>query len=167
MKNLFETARVEEVEQRLGRLQPDSQRQWGKMNPAQALAHCSAAFDLAMGKPPVSPRVFLGRLIGPLVKKSLLVKGEPMRRNATTEKSCFVTDERDFAVESQRLRESIDRFVAGGGLENLTGAEMRLRKLRDREQVGAAQQVVALLVAGVEGGHFHRYLEATRRQVLG
>jgi Protein of unknown function (DUF1569) len=114
MKNLFEAARVEEVKERLARLQPDSGRQWGKMTPAQALAHCTAAFDLAMGKPPVSSRVFLGRLVGPLAKKSLLVKGEPMRRNATTEKSCLVTDDRDFAAERQRLSESIDRFVAGG-----------------------------------------------------
>jgi hypothetical protein len=114
MKHLFEAARVEEVKERLARLQPDSERQWGKMNPAQALAHCTSAMDLAMGKAPASPRVFIGRLLSPLVKKSLLVKGEPMRRNAMTEISCLVTDERDFAVERQRLRESIDRFVAGG-----------------------------------------------------
>ncbi len=103
MKNLFEAARVEEVKSRLARLQPDSERQWGKMNPAQALAHCSAAIDMTMGKTPPAPRIFIGRLLGPLAKKSLLVKGEPMRRNATTEKSCLVIDERDFAV-----------FVAGG-----------------------------------------------------
>jgi hypothetical protein len=114
MKNLFEAAKVEEVQERLARLQPDSQRQWGKMNPAQALAHCSAAMDLAMGKTSPSPRVFLGRLLGPFAKRSLIVKGEPMRRNAMTEKSLLVTDERDFAVERQRLRETIDRFVTGG-----------------------------------------------------
>jgi uncharacterized protein DUF1569 len=114
MKNLFETSAAAEVKERLARLQPDSQRQWGKMNPAQALAHCTGAFDLAMGKTVPSPRVFIGRLLGPLVKKSLLVKGEPMRRNALTEKSLLVTDERDFAVERQRLRETIDRFVSGG-----------------------------------------------------
>jgi Protein of unknown function (DUF1569) len=114
MKNLFEPARAEEVRQRLARLRPDSPRQWGSMSPAQALAHCTAALDLAMGKTTPSPRIFLGRLLGPLVKKSLLVKGEPMRRNATTDKTCLITDERDFALESRRLRESIDRFVAGG-----------------------------------------------------
>jgi hypothetical protein len=114
MKNLFEPARAQEVKERLARLQPDSQRQWGQMNPAQALAHCTAAMDIAMGKTSPSPRVFIGRLLGPLVKKSLLVKGEPMRRNATTDKNCLVTDVRDFAVERQRLRESIDHFVAGG-----------------------------------------------------
>ena len=113
MKNLFEPARVEEVKQRLARLQPDSPRQWGKMNPAQALAHCSAAFDMAMGK--VSPpRIFIGRLLGPLAKRSVILKGEPIRRNATTEKSCLITDERDFAIEKQRLGDSIDGFVSGG-----------------------------------------------------
>ena len=60
------------------------------------------------------PRILLGRLLGPLAKKSLIVNGEPMRRNAMTEKSVLVTDERDFMVERQRLRESIDRFASGG-----------------------------------------------------
>ena len=41
MKNLFETARVEEVKQRIAQMRPDSVRQWGTMNPAQALEHCS------------------------------------------------------------------------------------------------------------------------------
>jgi len=40
MKNLFEAATVEEVKERVARLRPDSDRLWGKMNPAQALAHC-------------------------------------------------------------------------------------------------------------------------------
>jgi Protein of unknown function (DUF1569) len=114
MKNLFEASAVEEVKDRLVRLQPDSQRQWGKMNPAQTLAHCTAAMDLAMGKTSPSPRVFLGRLLGPFAKRSLIVKGEPMRRNAMTEKGLLVTDERDFVVERRRLRDTIDRFVAGG-----------------------------------------------------
>jgi hypothetical protein len=83
------------------------------MNPAQTLAHCSAAMEMATGETR-PPRIFIGRLLGPLAKKSLIVNGTPMRRNATTEKSCVVTDERDFAPERQRLRESSDRFAAGG-----------------------------------------------------
>jgi hypothetical protein len=39
---------------------------------------------------------------------------DTMRRYAITEKSCLVTNERDFVVERQRLRESIDRFSTGG-----------------------------------------------------
>ena len=113
MKNLFEAARLEEVKERMAQLRPDSERLWGKMNPAQALAHCSGAIDMAMGniRP---PRILIGRLLGPLAKKSVIVNGIPMRRNSMTDKSVIVSDERDFAVERQRLDELIDRFVAGG-----------------------------------------------------
>ena len=113
VKNLFEAATVEEVRERIAQLRPESERQWGKMNPAQMLAHCSATIGMAEGKV-TPPRILLGRLLGPLAKKSLIVNGEPMRRNAMTEKSALVTDERDFMVERQRLRESIDRFASGG-----------------------------------------------------
>jgi len=113
MKNLFEAARVEEVKKRIAQLTPDSERQWGKMNPAQALAHCSSAMDMAMGKIR-PPRILIGRLLGPLAKKSVIANGTPMRRNSMTDKSVIVSDERDFAVERQRLDELIDRFVAGG-----------------------------------------------------
>jgi hypothetical protein len=102
MKNLFEAARVEEVKERMAQLRPDSERLWGKMKPAMAEGEISP------------PRILIGRLLGPLAKKSLIVDGKPMRRNAMTVKSCVVTDERDFVVERQRLRESIDRFAASG-----------------------------------------------------
>jgi len=113
MKNLFETAAANEITDRMAHLRPDSARQWGKMNVAQMLAHCSAAIGMAEGKV-TPPRILLGRLLGPLAKKSLIVNGEPMRRNAMTEKSLLVTDEREFMVERQRLRESIDSFASGG-----------------------------------------------------
>jgi hypothetical protein len=113
MKTLFEEANLEEAKQRIAQLQPNDRAVWGKMNPAQAFAHCSASIEIALGRPS-QPRILLGRLLGPLAKKSMLVKGEPMRRNAKTEKSCFVTDERDFFAEKQRLLELMEKFTAGG-----------------------------------------------------
>src|ERR1700741_1336159 len=91
VNNLFEAAILEEVKERMARLSPESERQWGKMNPAQMLAHCSAAMDMAMGKTN-PPRILLGRLLGRVAKKSLIVNGTPMRRNSMTEESCLVTD---------------------------------------------------------------------------
>jgi hypothetical protein len=115
MKNLFEAADVEEVKGRLAQLRPDSERQWGKMNPAQALAHCSAALEMAMATGETAPkRILIGRLLGRLAKKAMLVNGAPMRRNSSTDKSLLVTDEREFAAERQQLCTSIDRFAAGG-----------------------------------------------------
>ncbi len=113
MKNLFEAATVEEVKRRMADLTPESERLWGKMNAAQALAHCSAAMEMAIGKTR-PPRILIGRLLGRMAKKSVILNGTPMRRNSITEKSCLVADERDFVAERQRLRESIDRFAAGG-----------------------------------------------------
>jgi hypothetical protein len=113
MKNLFEAAALEEVNQRMARLEPDRQAVWGKMNAAQALAHCSAAIEMAQGK--ITPRrILIGRLLGPLAKKAMIVNGQPMRRNSATDKSVVVDDDRDFAAERQRLRESMERFAAGG-----------------------------------------------------
>jgi hypothetical protein len=113
MKNLFEATTVEEVKERLAQLRADSDRQWGKMNLAQMLAHCSAAMEMAVGeKNP--PRILIGRLLGRLAKKSMIVNQKPMPRNAGTDKSLMVIDDRDLAAESQRLRKLIDRFAAGG-----------------------------------------------------
>jgi len=68
MKNLFEAAAVEEVRGRMEQLRPDSERLWGKMNPAQALAHCDAAMSMAVGEI-CPPRALIGRLLGPIAKE--------------------------------------------------------------------------------------------------
>jgi len=113
MKNLFEAATVEEVKERMAQLRPDSERLWGKMNPAQTLAHCSAAMEMAVGER-TPPRILIGRLLGRFAKKSMIMNEKPMPRNVGTDKSLVVSDERDFVVERQRLREFIDRFTARG-----------------------------------------------------
>ena len=81
MKNLFEAATVEEVKKRVAQLRPDSERQWGTMNPAQVLDHCSRGFEMAAGqiRP---PRAMMGRILGPIIKPLALKDGEPMRRNS-------------------------------------------------------------------------------------
>lgn len=109
MKNLYDAATAEEVRQRIARLHPDSQRQWGTMNVAQAVAHLSAGMELATGdsKP---PRKVVGVLIGWIIKPLLLGNDEPMRRNSST--MIPVTDERKLDVEQERLCKLIDRFVS-------------------------------------------------------
>jgi Protein of unknown function (DUF1569) len=113
MKNLFEAARVEEVKERIARLKPDSDRQWGKMNAAQAVAHCSAGLEWAVGDR-IPPRLLLGRILGLIVKPLALGNDEPMRRNSPTVKDLVVQDERDLGAERERLCGLIDRFAAAG-----------------------------------------------------
>src|SRR5579872_5802543 len=109
MKNLFEEASAKEVKERIARLKPDSERVWGKMNPAQALEHCSRGIELALGDR-TPPRVLLGRVIGWLLKPLVLRNDEPMRRNSPTVKGLVVEDDRDFGAERERLSGLIDRF---------------------------------------------------------
>ena len=113
MKNLFEAATVNEVKDRMEHLRPDSERQWGKMNPAQALAHCTVGMELALGdrRP---PRMLIGRIIGPMVKSIAFREEEPMRRNSPTIPGFVVDDERDLGTERERLSRIIDRFAAAG-----------------------------------------------------
>jgi hypothetical protein len=112
MKNLYDPAAVEEVKERMARLRPESLRQWGKMNAAQAMAHCAGAMEWAVGdKRP--PRMVVGRLLGGLVKPKAL-NDEPMRRNAPTAKTLVMADEHELSAERERLRGLIDRFAAAG-----------------------------------------------------
>jgi hypothetical protein len=113
MKNMFDPAVANEVKARSAMVRPDSTPQWGKMNPAQAMAHCSAGLDMALGnlRP---PRKFIGRLIGPIIKPLVFRDDQPMRRNSPTVEGMEVRDERDIEVERTHLYELIDRFVADG-----------------------------------------------------
>jgi Protein of unknown function (DUF1569) len=113
MKNLYEAARVEEVKQRLSQLRGDSARLWGKMNPAQAMAHCAVAMEWAVGDT-VPPRMFVGRILGRIVKPLVLKDDQPMKKNSPTAKNLVVRDERDFGKERARLCGLIDRFAAAG-----------------------------------------------------
>jgi hypothetical protein len=113
MESLFARECVDEVQRRLSRLQPDQPRQWGKMNPAQMLAHCSLGLEMAAGeiRP---PRALIGRILGPIIKPMALRDNEPMRRNSPTAKELVIKDGRDFETERERLSELIDRFAAAG-----------------------------------------------------
>jgi len=113
MKNLFEAGRVEEVKQRIAQLKPNSERQWGKMNPAQALEHCSRGMEMALGdKTP--PRMLVGRILGRVVKSKVMANDEPLRRNSPTMKELVVQEEKDLGTECTRLCGLIDRFAAAG-----------------------------------------------------
>jgi hypothetical protein len=111
MKNLFEAARVEEVKDRIAHLRPENKPLWGKMNAAQAVAHCSAGLELALGDR-LPPRWLLGRIIGRMVKPKVLGNDEPMHRNSPT--MIAVEDERNLGAERERLCGMIDRFAAAG-----------------------------------------------------
>jgi Protein of unknown function (DUF1569) len=112
MKNLFEPDATEEVIARIDQLQPTSLRQWGKMDVAQMMAHCSAAMDMASGRIN-PPRILIGRLIGAMVKP-IYTNEKPLSKNSPTDKKLVVSDQRDFLREQEQLKLKIRQFAAGG-----------------------------------------------------
>src|SRR5260370_5236237 len=132
MKNLFEAERAREIKERIAKLSPQSRRQWGNMNPAQAVAHCAAGLEWALGDS-IPPRMFIGRIIGGIIKPMVLGNDEPMRRNSPTAKDLVVQDQRDLVKERELLCAMIDRFAAGGPSRCTTHAHSFFGRLTPEE----------------------------------
>jgi hypothetical protein len=110
MKSVFDAAAGAEIRERVARLQPAAERQWGTMNAAQAVAHCANALEAAVGdRNP--PRLFVGRLIGGFVKRLVLRNEKPFGRNSPTDPSFVIADQRDLDVEKARLVALLDRLT--------------------------------------------------------
>ena len=112
MKNLFERETVDEAIARIDKLQPASRRQWGKMDPAQMMAHCSVTLDIASGRLNL-PRIFIGRLVAPFLK-SIYTNEKPFGKNAPTGKELVVAGQRNFAAEREQLKVKLRHFHEGG-----------------------------------------------------
>jgi Protein of unknown function (DUF1569) len=112
MPTIFDPSDRAALLRRLEALQPSSLRQWGTMNPAQMLAHCSIAMEMACGDTP-SKQVLIGRILGPLVRWRVL-GDKPLRKNVPTSPLLVVADERDFAGERRRLEALVERFAQAG-----------------------------------------------------
>src|SRR5688572_18270836 len=97
VKNLFDPVVKQEILNRINKLTPESQRQWGKMDVAQMLAHCQMPLGVAIGRHKLKRNLFLS-LIGPLFKKQLYDE-RPFKRNLPTDKSFVMADPKDFQKE--------------------------------------------------------------------
>ena len=70
VKNLFDAEVKQEIIERINKLALQSQRQWGKMEVAQMLAHVQVPMGVALGTHTVKGN-WLMKLILPLFKKTL------------------------------------------------------------------------------------------------
>lgn len=113
MKNLLDALTGEEVKRRTLFLRQETVHLWGKMDAAQAMAHCAAGMEMAVGDTHF-PQTVMGKLFGRVIKPMVLRNDSPMRRNSPTVEGMIVADERDLVDERERLCVLIDRFVKGG-----------------------------------------------------
>ncbi len=131
MKNLFEPETLEEIKKRINKLTPDTERQWGKMEVAQMLAHCTAALEVAAGEK-FPPRMFIGRILGPFFRAQFSNE-RPFNKNGPTDKSFIVIDRRNFEKEKARLLQLATKFSEGGEAKCTTHPHSFFGKLTARE----------------------------------
>lgn len=108
VKNLFDAAVKQDIIDRVNKLTPQSQAQWGKMNVAQMLAHCQMPLGVATGDHKIKSSL-LFKIIGPMFK-GLIFSEKPFKRNLGTAKSFIMNTEKDFNTEKQKLLDMIARF---------------------------------------------------------
>jgi hypothetical protein len=112
MKSLFNQTDKTEILTRIDKLSPSSQRQWGKMDVAQMLAHCNAALETAAGLTFPS-RVFLGRILAPFMK-ARFVSEKPFRKNYPTHKSYRFNTPMNFQDQKLKVVSLIKQFSENG-----------------------------------------------------
>jgi len=108
MKNLFDKTAYEEIVARIGKLSAQSQRQWGKMDVAQMLAHSKEAFKVPLSETAI-PRMFIGILLG-WAFKNKLYNDAPWKQNLPTAPNFIIKDQRNFETEKTQLLSLIERF---------------------------------------------------------
>jgi len=108
VKNLFNPVVKQDIVARINKLTAQSQRQWGKMDVAQMLAHCQMPLGVATGDHKLKGGFFL-RLVGPLFKTQLY-NDKPFKRDLPTDNSFKITNVRDFERERQKLLQMINDF---------------------------------------------------------
>jgi len=112
MHSIYKETDASSMLVRLKSLQPEATRQWGTMDVGQMLAHVNASLETALGR--TSPkRIFLGRIIGKLVKRRFLNEN-PMQKNAPTDKNFVFTAPQNFTSEKLKAIELFIAFTTAG-----------------------------------------------------
>ena len=110
--SIFDASDRERILSRLSALRPDGARLWGKMDPAQMLAHCAVALELPMADS-ARKQLLIGKLLAPFVRRKYL--GDvPFPKSSPTDPAFIVGDRRSFETEKARLLAVLARFVERG-----------------------------------------------------
>jgi hypothetical protein len=116
MKDLFDPTLADDIKQRIMRLHPESERQWGNMMLAQTLAHCTSGIQMATGVINPKRASFPANVIGLVIKPLVFGNDKPMRRNSPSLPELFPVSptECDFELERTHFIATIDSFVTKG-----------------------------------------------------
>ena len=112
MKSLFDKPTYDEIIGRINSLSSASQRQWGKMEVSQMLAHCKEAFKVPLSETKM-PRMLMGRMLSWMVKPKMYGEA-PWKKNLPTAPNFLIKDQRNFETEKKELSDLVKQFYTKG-----------------------------------------------------
>ena len=108
MKSVFNQSDVTELLSRINKLNPNSQRLWGKMTVAQMLAHCNVTYELVYENKHPKPNAMAKFMLKSFVKNSV-VSEKPYKQNGQTAPVFLIKDDKNFETEKNRLTNYIQK----------------------------------------------------------
>ena len=112
MITLFQKEAVNEIVNRINKLSPNTQRQWGKMSVDQMLAHCSIGLETAIGSK-YFPQLPVGKLIGRFFK-FFRIGDRTISKNSPTNPGFIIATTMGFEKEKENLIILAKQFSEGG-----------------------------------------------------
>lgn len=112
--NIFSADATSTMVDRIQKLTPDTQPQWGKMNVSQMLAHCCVTYQYVYEPQKYKkPNFLMSWVLKKFVKESVCNE-VPYKKNTGTAPDFIIKDERDFNTEKQRLISFITKAQQDG-----------------------------------------------------
>lgn len=132
MNNLFNSSDAVEILSRLEKLSPNAQKQWGKMNVNQMLAHWNASLETAMGITSSERVGLIARLFGKLLKPTFFGE-KPFPKNSATDQTYIITGKPDFDQAKAKVIRHVKQFADGGTEKCTTNIHAFFGKLTPTE----------------------------------
>jgi len=108
LPNIFDQQIADGVILRINKLTPNTQRQWGKMNVSQMMAHCNVPYEMVYENKYSEPNALMVWILTWLVKNTV-VSEKPYAKNSKTAPAFLIKGDKDFEVEKKRLVDYIIR----------------------------------------------------------
>ncbi|TAH24947.1 MAG: DUF1569 domain-containing protein [Cytophagales bacterium] len=106
LPNIFKKETCEILIQRIEKLTPITNNEWGKMNVSQMLAHCNVTYEMAFEDIHPKPN-FLMEIILKLFVKNSVVNEVPYKKESPTAPAFIIKNEKNFENEKERLKKYI------------------------------------------------------------
>ena len=113
IQNIYTAPVAEQFINRINKLSANTEKQWGKMNASQMMAHCNVSYDMAFNESYKKSNPILRFILKNLAKKGL-VNENPLTKNSSTATEMVIKTSKDFDEEKRKLIYNVKNLVEKG-----------------------------------------------------